>query len=67
MFFLWTTLVSGCVKSNRIDEARCLFDQMTERNLISWASMISGYVQAGYYDESLELFREMMLENLRPE
>lgn len=33
---LWTTLLSGYVKSNERDEARRLFDKMMERNLISW-------------------------------
>lgn len=64
---LWTTLASGYVKSNEIDEARRLFDKMMERNLISWTVMISGYAQCGYYFESLKLFREMRLENLRPD
>ncbi|KAJ0089833.1 hypothetical protein Patl1_14913 [Pistacia atlantica] len=43
---LGTTLINGYVKSNKIDVARFLFDQMTERSLISWTAMISGYVQA---------------------
>ncbi|XP_031261118.1 pentatricopeptide repeat-containing protein At2g29760, chloroplastic-like [Pistacia vera] len=50
---LGTTLISGYVKSNKIDAARFLFDQMTERSLISWTAMISGYVQGGYFCESL--------------
>ncbi|CAL2234573.1 unnamed protein product [Prunus armeniaca] len=56
---LGTIMVGGYVKSNEIHAARCLFNQMTERNLISWMTMISGYVQGGYYYESLELFRQM--------
>ncbi|VVA15005.1 PREDICTED: pentatricopeptide [Prunus dulcis] len=56
---LGTIMVGGYVKSNEIHAARCLFDQMTERNLISWMTMISGYVQGGYCYESLELFRQM--------
>ncbi|KAF3446011.1 hypothetical protein FNV43_RR11189 [Rhamnella rubrinervis] len=61
---LWTTLVGGYVKSNKIRAARYVFDHMTEKNLISWMTMISGYVQEGYYKESLELFRQMRLENV---
>lgn len=64
---LWTTLISGYVKSKKIHAARCIFDHMTERSLISWMTMISGYVQGGYYNESLELFRQMRLENIRPD
>lgn len=66
-FVLWTTLVGGYVKSDKIHAARYVFDRMTERNLISWMTMISGYVQGGYYDESLELFQQMRLENVRPD
>lgn len=44
---LWTTLVSGYVKSNERDEARRLFDEMVERNLISWTLMISGMLNVG--------------------
>ncbi|XP_062097076.1 pentatricopeptide repeat-containing protein At3g62890-like [Humulus lupulus] len=61
---LWTSLVGGYMKSKKIHAARCVFDHITEKSLISWMTMISGYVQGGYYNESLELFREMRLENV---
>lgn len=64
---LWTTLVGGYIKSNKIDEARRLFDQMTERTVVSWTTIISGYVQGKYYVESLELFRQMRCENVSPD
>ncbi|KAJ4707999.1 Pentatricopeptide repeat-containing protein [Melia azedarach] len=64
---LWTRLVSGYVKSNGIDNARSLFDQMTERNLISWTTMISGYAQCGHCYESLKLSKQMRVENLSPD
>lgn len=64
---LWTTLISGYVKANKIEEARHLFDQMAERNLISWTTMISGYAQLGRYSESLELFKQMRFKNVSPD
>ncbi|KAJ0031214.1 hypothetical protein Pint_12764 [Pistacia integerrima] len=64
---LGTTLISGYVKSNKIDAASFLFDQMTERSLISWTAMISGYVQGGYFYESLKLFREMRFKDVWPD
>ncbi|KAJ7958700.1 Pentatricopeptide repeat-containing protein [Quillaja saponaria] len=64
---LSTTLISAYLKSNNIDMASKLFDQITERNLISWMTMISGYVQGGYYYESLNLFGQMRLENVSPD
>ncbi|CAK7353424.1 unnamed protein product [Dovyalis caffra] len=64
---LWTTLVCGYVKSNKIDKARQLFDKMNERSLVSWTMMMSGFVQGGCYFESLELFRQMRFENVIPD
>ncbi|KAL5558304.1 hypothetical protein UlMin_034515 [Ulmus minor] len=64
---LWTTLVRGYVISKKIHAARCVFDHMKERNLISWMTIISGYLQGGYYYESLELFRQMRIENALPD
>ncbi|KAJ6745534.1 hypothetical protein OIU74_028253 [Salix koriyanagi] len=64
---LWTTLVSGYVKSNKIDKARQLFEKMNERSLVSWTTMMSGYVQGGYFCECLELFQQMRFENVIPD
>ncbi|XP_030507151.2 pentatricopeptide repeat-containing protein At3g62890 [Cannabis sativa] len=61
---LWTSLVGGYMKSMKIHAARCVFDHITEKNIISWMTMISGYVQGGHYNESLQLFREMRLQNV---
>ncbi|KAJ6697933.1 hypothetical protein OIU79_011482 [Salix purpurea] len=64
---LWTTLVSGYVKSNKIDKARQLFEKMNERSLVSWTTMMSGHVQGGYFCECLELFQQMRFENVIPD
>ena len=64
---LWTSLVGGYVKAKRIHAARCVFDHIAEKNLISWMTMISGYVQGGYYNESLELFIQMRHANVVPD
>nr|DAD33864.1 TPA_asm: hypothetical protein HUJ06_012715 [Nelumbo nucifera] len=46
--------------------ARLLFDEMPEPNLISWTSMISAYVQYGYNDLGLQLFSLMCRSGLWP-
>ncbi|KAE8668165.1 putative Pentatricopeptide repeat (PPR) superfamily protein [Hibiscus syriacus] len=48
-------------KCGRINFARQVFDEMSERNLVSWSAMISGYDQAGIPLSALDLFFQMHL------
>ncbi|KAL5729867.1 ubiquitin-specific protease [Ranunculus cassubicifolius] len=55
-------LIAFYSKCKRIQSARQVFDEMTDRDVISWNSIISGYTSNGLGDKSLELFRMMRLE-----
>ncbi|XP_043702559.1 pentatricopeptide repeat-containing protein At3g09040, mitochondrial-like isoform X3 [Telopea speciosissima] len=46
--------------------ARLVFDEMPDPNLVSWTSMISSYVQHGFNDLGLQLFYRMFHSGLRP-
>ncbi|KAL4564360.1 hypothetical protein LXL04_028421 [Taraxacum kok-saghyz] len=46
-------------KCGKIDFARQVFDDMSERNLVSWSAMISGYDQSGKPINALKLFTQM--------
>ncbi|XP_042484680.1 pentatricopeptide repeat-containing protein At3g03580-like isoform X3 [Macadamia integrifolia] len=46
--------------------ARLVFDEMPDPNLVSWASMIWSYVQHGFNDLGLQLFCCMFHSGLRP-
>ncbi|CAK7345743.1 unnamed protein product [Dovyalis caffra] len=48
-------------KCGKIREARHLFDEMPERNLVSWSAMISGYEQIGEPILALGLFSKLKL------
>lgn len=39
--------------------ARKVFDEMSERNVVSWTAMISGYTRAGQVGDAVLLFEEM--------
>lgn len=41
------------------DFAKLVFDEMTERNVVTWTAVISGLVQNGFYEDSLKLFHKM--------
>jgi pentatricopeptide repeat protein len=49
-----------------VEDARQVFDKMSQRNVISWTSMISGYAKNGYCDQALDLFHEMQLSGIEP-
>ncbi|KAF2290036.1 hypothetical protein GH714_042466 [Hevea brasiliensis] len=51
-------------KCGEIKDARKVFDQMPERNVVSWSGMIYGYAQFGEDEEALRLFKEALLEDL---
>lgn len=48
-------------KCGNIKSARCVFDEMSDRNLVTWAAMISGYDQAGKPLLAVELFSQLRL------
>ncbi|XVF47629.1 hypothetical protein PTKIN_Ptkin03bG0125100 [Pterospermum kingtungense] len=54
-------VINMYAKCGEIDSARQMFDQMSQRNLVSWSAMISGYDQAGAHLSALDLFSRMRL------
>ena len=47
-------------------EARKLFDEMPERDVVAWTAMINGYTSCSNYTRAWMVFREMMNEELEP-
>ncbi|CAL1365924.1 unnamed protein product [Linum trigynum] len=52
------------IKTNRLTDARDMFDKMPCRDEISWTTIISGYVSAMDSAEALTLFSRMWVEPL---
>ncbi|KAI5591834.1 hypothetical protein POPTR_004G124400v4 [Populus trichocarpa] len=59
-------LVDMYAKCGSMDEARLVFDNMVERDVVSWTSMINGYILNGDAKSALSLFKIMQIEGLRP-
>ncbi|KAF2569829.1 hypothetical protein F2Q68_00024454 [Brassica cretica] len=49
-------LISTLCKEGRITEARKLFDELPERDVITWTDVINGYIKSGNMREARELF-----------
>lgn len=58
--YLRNRLIVFYAKCERLKDARMVFDEMPERNIVSWTAMISGYSRRGYASEALKLFVEML-------
>ncbi|PPS18782.1 hypothetical protein GOBAR_AA01842 [Gossypium barbadense] len=54
--YVENNLISSYLKFGKLVEARKVFDNMAERNVVSWTAMINGYSKLGFDDEALRLF-----------
>ncbi|XVE52338.1 hypothetical protein DITRI_Ditri02bG0114900 [Diplodiscus trichospermus] len=61
---LCNTLVDMYAKCSRINEARCVFDRMPVKNVVSETSMVSGYAKAASVKTARLMFTKMMERNI---
>ncbi|XP_016482531.1 pentatricopeptide repeat-containing protein At3g53360, mitochondrial-like [Nicotiana tabacum] len=54
-------------KCGSLSDARKMFDEMLERNLVSWTSIIAGYSQNGQEKEAVDLYFRMRQCGLIPD
>ncbi|KAB1202782.1 hypothetical protein CJ030_MR8G022190 [Morella rubra] len=64
--FVGSSIINFLVKFGRINEARRVFDAMSEKDVVCWNSMIGGYVQACHFNEAFGLFFDMHRWGSRP-
>ncbi|KAI3742313.1 hypothetical protein L1987_59993 [Smallanthus sonchifolius] len=55
--YVGCSLLDMYAKSGGIHEARFVFENLPERDVVSWTAIISCYAQLGLDEEALELFR----------
>ncbi|XP_020523012.1 pentatricopeptide repeat-containing protein At3g12770 isoform X2 [Amborella trichopoda] len=65
--FVEAGLVDMYSKCGQNDDARKVFDNMLNRDLVSWTAMITGYEQAELPDEALMVLWQMQGEGLMPD
>ncbi|KAG9145135.1 hypothetical protein Leryth_008932 [Lithospermum erythrorhizon] len=63
--FIGNSLLNMYLKCDQFDDGVYLFDQMSQRTVVSWTTMILGYCNMGLPYEALVLFCQM-LECLEP-
>eukprot|EP01018_Ginkgo_biloba_P015184 Gb_08053 [translate_table: standard] len=65
--FVGNALVDMYAKCGNIENARLVFDEMANRDLVSWNAIIAGCAQSRRCDEALELFHCMLLTGVKPD
>ncbi|KAE8658230.1 putative pentatricopeptide repeat-containing protein [Hibiscus syriacus] len=62
--FVGTSLVDFYSKVKEILNAKKVFDEMPERNVVSWTALVVGYVKVGDFAEAKKLFDLMPQSNV---
>ncbi|MBA0601208.1 pentatricopeptide repeat-containing protein At3g26782, mitochondrial [Gossypium raimondii] len=60
--FVSSALIDMYSKCGQLRDARILFDQIPQPNIVSWTSMITGYVQNNNPRQALLLFKELLIQ-----
>ncbi|GAV57594.1 PPR domain-containing protein/PPR_2 domain-containing protein/DYW_deaminase domain-containing protein [Cephalotus follicularis] len=58
------SLISFYFRCGRSESARKLFDELSDRDVVSWNSMISGYVENDLGEKGLEVLKEMLCSGI---
>ncbi|KAG8479312.1 hypothetical protein CXB51_029716 [Gossypium anomalum] len=64
---LANALIDMYAKCGSIADSWKIFNEMSDRNLVSWTSMMIGYGAHGYGKEAVKLFDEMVVSGIRPD
>ncbi|URD75263.1 PPR repeat [Musa troglodytarum] len=64
--FAGSALVDVYSKCAFVDDARAIFDEMEDKDLVVWNAMIYGYTQNGQGEEALKLFHQLQVCGLTP-
>eukprot|EP01018_Ginkgo_biloba_P026308 Gb_39300 [translate_table: standard] len=61
-----SALIDMYTKCGSTEDARRLFDQMNQKNVVTWTTMIAGYAQHGCGEKALVLFNQMRQVGMEP-
>ncbi|CAN6451777.1 unnamed protein product [Victoria cruziana] len=65
--FVDCAIIDMYARCGDIEEARSVFEKMTQRDLVCWGAMVCGNVKSGRWSDALALFARMISEGLNPD
>lgn len=63
---LATNILKSYFETGLTKEARTLFDEMPDKDVVSWTAMITGYVSCNHHNHAWRIFYEMTREGMPP-
>ncbi|GLT71578.1 hypothetical protein SLA2020_435870 [Shorea laevis] len=63
---LATNLIKSYFEKGLIDEARVLFDELPERDVVAWTAMIAGFSSCNYHVHAWHVFCSMVKNGVQP-
>ncbi|PRQ42431.1 putative tetratricopeptide-like helical domain-containing protein [Rosa chinensis] len=63
---LATDLIKSYFEKGSIKEARKVFDEMSERDVVTWTAMIAGYASCSHHSTAWAVFCEMVRVDMEP-
>ena len=64
--FIRNSLIHFYAECGDLDDSQKVFDEMSERNVVSWTSLICGYARRELPKEAVSLFFEMVAAGVKP-
>ncbi|KAL9691463.1 hypothetical protein QQ045_011887 [Rhodiola kirilowii] len=64
--YLDTSIVAMYLKCRNVDDAFLVFEDISDKDVVSWTAMISGFVQIDYADKALMVFMSMLKMDVKP-
>ncbi|GAA0150156.1 hypothetical protein LIER_37072 [Lithospermum erythrorhizon] len=63
----WNAIIDAHMKVGSVREARKVFEEAPEKNIVSWTSMINGLAINGFGELALSYFVDMVTHGLKPD
>ncbi|CAK9179038.1 unnamed protein product [Ilex paraguariensis] len=64
--YVGSSLIKLYAENDCLNDARCLFDRLPQRDSVIWNVILNGYVKHGASDHVINLFREMRNTEIKP-
>ncbi|GKA77868.1 pentatricopeptide repeat-containing protein [Tanacetum coccineum] len=66
-WYVGNALLSMYCKCGNIDEANALFEETSDKDIVSWNTIIAGYARHGFGQEALRVFESMKTSGVKPD